>query len=207
MSAPPQKVKILLLEDVDEDADAIRDNLESYGWELERVRNVVEFEQKVRERVYDVFVIDYDIPADRGSSKAGGGEKSLEAAREIAGNTPAIVYSGVLESELQEAQVIEDGAAYILKKGGKGSNLAALIRKISSEHNEMVAQKLKSYFAGVTGEKSLYLRLVSEESVQESGEIRKHIRIEVQRLFDEKPMTYNVILDSTGEVVAATEAS
>jgi DNA-binding NtrC family response regulator len=201
-----RKVKILILEDREKEARAIKKNLESNPkrkWEAQYVENISQFREKIQQESFDVYVIDYDIPADRGSRRAGGGEKALDLLKDAIGLVPAIIYSGVLRGELQEAEVIRKGASYILQKGTKGSALAALIERIINDHDEKIGFSLKSYFASRLNEKTFYLNLIKEDRVADDKEVKMAVTVEVQRLFDQKPTIYEVHLNKDGEVIHA----
>jgi DNA-binding response OmpR family regulator len=203
-----RKVKILILEDKETEARAIKKNLEcnpKRKWEAQYVANLAQFKEKIQQESFDIYVIDYDIPADRGSKRAGGGEKALDLLKDTIGLVPAIIYSGVLQGELQEAEVIRKGASYILQKGTKGSALAALIERIVKEHDERIGFSLKSYFASRLDEKTFYLNLIKEDRVSGDKEARTVVTAEVQRLFDEKPVIYELHLDKNGEVIHARQ--
>lgn len=203
MSSALTPVRILLLEDDTNDADAIKENLESHGWIVEVVSDVEGFRKKLRESSFEIFVVDYDIPTDRDGRSMGGGDKALEMVRESVGVAPIILYSGVLEGEFREAaeaDVIRKGASYILQKGAKGSALSALVERIVTERGSEIGFRLRSYFADRLGEKVFYFRVVSD-SVEPDG--KRSSTVEVQRLFDEKPLLYQVTLSKEGEVLSA----
>lgn len=203
-----RKVKILLLEDKENEAKAIKKNLESTPnrqWEVQCVENLSQFKGKIKQESFDFYVIDYDIPADRGGKRVGGGEKALNALQETIGLVPAIIYSGVLRGELQEAEVIKSGASYILKKGEKGTALAALIDRIMSEHDEKIGFVLKSWFADRLGEKTFYMNLIKEDRVVDNDQVEHVVLVEVQRLFDEKPTIFEVHIGKDGQVTHARQ--
>jgi len=200
------KSKILLLEDRDNEARAIKKNLESTPnrqWEVQYVKNMKEFTERVEEEYFDIFIIDYDIPEDRGSRRAGGGEKALDVLRNKMGVVPAIIYSGVLKGELEEEEVVKKGASYILRKGRRGSALAALIDRIIDEHDEKIGFRLKSYFSNRLGEKTFYLNLISEDRIENQDDVKTKITVEIQRLFDDKSTIYEVYMNKDGEIVNA----
>jgi DNA-binding response OmpR family regulator len=201
-------VKILILEDKENEAKALKRNLESTPkryWEAQWVENLTQFKDKIKHESFDVYVIDYDIPVDRGAKRAGGGEKALNALQETIGLAPAIIYSGVLKGEFQEAEVIQSGASYILKKGEKGTALAALIDRIMTELDEKVGFVLKSFFADMLNEKTFYLNLIKEDRVIENNVVKHIVLAEVQRLFDEKPIMFEVHIGKDGHVIHAEQ--
>jgi len=207
-SVQSRKVRILVLEDKPRDAEAIKENLESYGWEVGCVSNASEFKEQVANSHFDVYVLDFDIPVDRGGKLLGGGEKALDILRDTIGLVPVIIYSGVLESELLdteviEKEVVEKGASYILRKGSKGSALAALIKRIINEKDEKIGLRLKSYFASRLGEQTFYMRLISERRLNIDGKPQISVTVEVQRLFDQNASVYEVLLDKDGQVIDA----
>lgn len=200
--------KILLLEDTPTEAKAIKKNLESTPkrhWAVEHVSTVKEFKEKVSQESFDIYIIDYDIAADRGARKDGGGEKALLALQDTIGLSPAIIYSGVLQSELQETEVIQNGASYILKKGGKGTALAALIDRILNEKDEKIGFALKAYFADRLSEKTFYLNLVNEEKQTGPCGFKHTITVEIQRLFEDKPTIFEVNINKDGKVQDARQ--
>jgi DNA-binding NtrC family response regulator len=200
--------RILLLEDTTSEAKAIKKNLESTPkkcWIVEHASNVSEFKEKISQGSYDIYVIDYDIAADRGARKGGGGEKALLALQETIGLSPAIIYSGVLKGELQETEVIQNGASYILKKGEKGTALAALISRILNEKDEKIGFALKAYFTDRLSEKTFYLNLIKEEKKVDDNGFRHSLTVEIQRLFEEKPVIYEVNIDKDGKVLNARQ--
>lgn len=203
-----KNAKILVLEDTVTEAKAIKKNLESTPsrhWEVQCVDNVKDFKNKIKQESFDVYVIDYDIPADRGAKRDGGGEKALVALQDTIGLAPAIIYSGVLKGELQETEVIQRGASYILKKGEKGTALAALISRILNEKDEKIGFAIKSYFADRLAEKTFYLNLIKEEKTVNANEFKHIVIVEVQRLFDDKPSTFEVSISKDGKVFNAQQ--
>jgi DNA-binding response OmpR family regulator len=209
MATERRQVKILLLEDRSDNAEAIKENLEcitARNWAVTITSRLAEFEEKLAKEHFDIFIIDYDLPADRQIGKtSGGGERALEALQNSVGLVPAIVYSGVLKGELEEAEVIEKGASYILQKGAKGSALSALIQRILSESDEKLGFKLKAFFASRLGESTFYMDLLKEERVTIKENTSTKVTVEIQRLFDDKPKVFEVTIDKTGEVISAEQ--
>lgn len=197
-----QKTSILILEDDERDGDRIKKNLKSYGWEADLVVNSKEFKDAIDGKNYDLFIIDYDIVQDRGKKAMGGGDKALRLLQNNIGLTPVIVYSGNIKSEIDETPLIELGASFILQKGNKGAALSSLIERIISHSDEKLGQKIKAYLSNRLGEKTFFMKLISEERTKSNDKPTIKLTVEVQRLYDPKPIIYDLKL-VRGDIVNA----
>lgn len=110
------KLNILHLEDNDNDAELVRNELESesVGFVYKRVDNEKDFIESISGSEFDLILSDYSLPTYNGLS-------ALEKAVEIRPGTPFILVSGTLG---------EDAAVESMKKGATDYVLKNRLRKL-----------------------------------------------------------------------------
>lgn len=192
-----KKVQILSLEHSAGVSKALKDNLTSYGWECETTPNVKTFKEFVDAKDYDIYIIDYDIPEDRGHKERGGGDKALDYLKTKSHFVPVIIYSGQLSDEEDFSKVVKKGTPYVVRKGsGSGANLANLIKGIISNKPKKIGETVRSLLQERLGEDQFYFKLISEVHSKEKDLEIITVRADVQRIFDEKVLHYRIKLES-----------
>jgi DNA-binding NtrC family response regulator len=126
-----QKLKILLLEDVDTDALIIKQHLNRSfaSLELKRVSSKTSFEKAIKEFIPDLILSDYIVPGYSGV-------EALSLSVKTSPDTPFIFVTGALEEKIA-VDFVERGAwDYVLKDN--------LLRLIPAVKNALKLRKEKS---------------------------------------------------------------
>lgn len=109
-AASARKLKILVLEDADDDAKLVERALRVGGCDcsLQRVETRADYVRALGAEVPDVIVADYRLPTLDG-------RVALKLARELAPQVPVIIVTGAMQDDVA-VELLRDGAAdYILK--------------------------------------------------------------------------------------------
>ncbi len=104
------KLKTLLLEDVQKDAELLQEILTSEGYTLEMdvVENESDYISKLKRQNYDIIYADYSLPSFNG-------QQALVLAKNICPNVPFIFISGTI-GEDRAVELLKQGATdYVLK--------------------------------------------------------------------------------------------
>ena len=130
-----KKLKILCLEDIEDDAIIIRELLISEGLTLEfdHVLNENEFTEKLKTKRYDIVLSDYNLPGFNGIA-------ALMLSRKICPDVPFICISGTIGEDMA-VELLHLGASdYILKD--RLFRLSAAIQRALEEYEVIMARIL-----------------------------------------------------------------
>lgn len=204
--------KILFLDEDIEFGKKIKTNLESNGFHVTIVSNFAELRNATAHQIFDLFVIDYDIPDDRNKNESlGGGLKSVTYIRKHLGFVPIIIYSGVLHKEIEnsnviegiEGKIIDTGGTFILQKGQLGSSLAKLVKRIFNTDNVIDGFLIKDHMSKILGERMFDFRITSISSPsKKKGRTVRVAEIEVQKLMDKKKSKYQISFDERNHILS-----
>lgn len=131
MMMEERRLKILFLEDVEEDAELVSRALKSEGlkFDLFRVDTREDFFRSIRETAFDVILSDHSLPQFNSS-------EALKLCRRLGINAPFILVTGSVSEEFAIMRLRQGADDYILK-----SNLSRLSTAI---HNSLTNKKLAS---------------------------------------------------------------
>jgi signal transduction histidine kinase len=110
VKAPPEKLRILLLEDFEPDIELVRMELLASGMNVSLVTVVTrsEFEAELRRRLPHIILSDYWLSSFEGS-------EALEIAKLVAPRVPFIFVTGVLGEEVAIEMLKQGATDYVLK--------------------------------------------------------------------------------------------
>jgi CheY-like chemotaxis protein len=152
----------LVVEDYENERDAIRDQLEHEGYSVDTAENVATAERSLSRRQYNAIVLDYRVPpfAPRDEEQAGGA--LLRKIRKADAFVPVVLLSAVVQP-LQEGALVDDEVTFILHKGSAPEALPRLLHRlihqgdfvttVLSEWVEDNPASGKPVLAGPSGEK------------------------------------------------------
>jgi signal transduction histidine kinase len=125
-ATPPRSLRVLLVEDSEDDAALLERSLQKAGYEIvcRRVETAETFAAELREHPWDLILADYKLP--RFSAPA-----ALQKLQESALDLPFLIVSGTIGEEAAVAAMRSGAHDYILK-----DNLARLVPAIEREMRE-----------------------------------------------------------------------
>lgn len=133
MISEKMKIKVLCLEDIEEDAVLIKELFRVEGWltDFDHVSTEGEYLEKLSTKIYDVILSDYNLPDFNGIS-------ALIHAKKICPLVPFICISGTIGEDLA-VEIMRMGASdYILKD--RLSKLPLAVERIVRESEERNAR-------------------------------------------------------------------
>ena len=149
-----KKLAILMLEDVEEDAELITRSLKRNGidFECKRVETKEEFTGSIRHEIYDVILSDHSLPQFNSI-------EALKICRRLGLPVPFILITGTVSEEFAVSCLKQGADDYILK-----SNLSRLPSAIKNALNQrrLQDQRIKA---------ELELRLQNEELIKINKEM------------------------------------
>jgi diguanylate cyclase (GGDEF)-like protein/PAS domain S-box-containing protein len=130
----PQSLRILALEDVEEDAQLIEHELRKSGisFEIVRVENETAYRETIKEFRPDLILADYSLPSFDGSA-------ALEIARKEVPDVPFIFVSGAMGEELAIDLLKRGATDYVLK--GRLYRLSAAVQRALREIRERTERR------------------------------------------------------------------
>lgn len=139
MAEPEQILRILFLEDVEEDAELVERSLRSEGmiFTFHRVDSKTEFLKAIREQPYDVILSDHSLPQFNSS-------EALKLCRRAGIIVPFILVTGSVSDEFAITKLKQGADDYILK-----SNLSRLPTAImnSVKQHRLQRERLEAELA------------------------------------------------------------
>lgn len=133
------RLKILFLEDVEDDAELVSRALKAEGlkFDLYRVDTREDFIKAIRETVFDVILSDHSLPQFNSS-------EALKLCRRLGINAPFILVTGSVSEEFAIMRLRQGADDYILK-----SNLSRLTTAIynSLTNKQLASQRLEAELA------------------------------------------------------------
>ncbi|NBV20561.1 MAG: response regulator [Proteobacteria bacterium] len=149
-------LRLLLVEDSDDDARLILDAIRSGGYEprYERVETAVELGEALYRQPWEVILSDYRLPSFNGLA-------ALKLVRGLGKDTPFIIVSGTIGEELAVEMMLAGADDYVMK-----NNLARLGPAIRRELREAEDRRLRREAEAVLRESQQLL-----EKAQHIGQI------------------------------------
>jgi signal transduction histidine kinase len=152
--------RILLVEDNRGDAVLLRIALEERGLDwftLVQTERVADAERRLRERPFDVILLDLSLPDSRGAD-------TFARMHACAGGIPIVVLTGLDDEELGAALVQQGAQDYLVKGQVTGSVLARCVRyAVERKKNEKVLTQAREAALAASRAKSEFLASMSHE--------------------------------------------
>ena len=133
--APYRSLKILMVEDVPEDAELTRFHLEKAGYILKTkvVDDEADFTQALKHFCPDIILSDYALPTFSGL-------QALLIARDMSPTTPFIFVTGAVGEEIASETIISGASGFVLKSNL--SRLSKILNDIFEEQEGWYSQRL-----------------------------------------------------------------
>ena len=128
MNATEKILRVLVVEDSEDDVELIRNELAEGGFAVvhERVETAVSLKVALEHESWDIVICDHNLPALDSLS-------ALGIVRELAGNVPFIIVSGIIPDEVA-IEAMRHGARDFIRK----DNLSKLVLVVERELQEAV---------------------------------------------------------------------
>lgn len=106
----PGTIKALLLEDIEQDAELLKELLTSEGYsvDMDVVETKSEYCEKIKRQNYDIIYADYTLPSFNG-------REALELAMSICPSIPFVFISGTIGEDVAVEMVKQGATDYVLK--------------------------------------------------------------------------------------------
>ena len=159
---PKGKPRILVVEDYENERDALRDQLELHGFVVDTADNLATAERSLDRMHYSAVVLDYRIPPFAPLEEEQAGGALLRKIRKTDAFVPVVVFSAVVQP-YQEGALVEDEVTFILRKSSAAEALPQVLDRlvrqgdfittVMSEWIEDNPAATKPVLAGPSGEK------------------------------------------------------
>ncbi len=126
---PKSKPWILVVEDYENEREAVRDQLELHGFLVDTADSSAAAERRLGRRNYNAVVLDYRIPPFAPLEMEQAGGALLRKIRKADAFVPVVVFSAVVQP-YQEGALVEDEVTFILRKSSAAEALPRVLDKL-----------------------------------------------------------------------------